>query len=166
MALTYKIKGISDDQTECDCCGRRGLKRTVALEIFESGETTLEVIRVGVDCASVLMSRPGRSRSARSIKLEAESVNQQIELAKQESQRSFENKIRVRIASTPVDATKAYISQFKTLDPEKMDWGMFLTDGKQFVRIPGNHFLSNLGTDHPEHLFINHLKSQGFVLKD
>jgi hypothetical protein len=42
-----KILGITDDRTDCDCCGKSGLKRTVALD-FDG------MVRFfGVDCAGM-----------------------------------------------------------------------------------------------------------------
>lgn len=50
MNATYKILGISD-KTECDCCGKKNLKSSVALENQQSGE----IVYFGVDCASKAM---------------------------------------------------------------------------------------------------------------
>lgn len=40
------ILGISEEVTTCDCCGRHGLKRTVALKTDEG------VVYYGCDCAA------------------------------------------------------------------------------------------------------------------
>lgn len=55
----WKIKGITDDFTECGCCGRRGLKRTVALmpldaEGNEDG-TAEDVAYYGTSCAAIAL---------------------------------------------------------------------------------------------------------------
>ena len=48
-----KILGITDDRTECDCCGKVGLKCTVALEHVDSeGNGTGEIVYFGRDCAA------------------------------------------------------------------------------------------------------------------
>lgn len=47
MTITYKMLGISD-KPECDCCGKKNLKSSVALENQQSGE----IVYFGVDCAS------------------------------------------------------------------------------------------------------------------
>jgi hypothetical protein len=44
--LIPRILGTSNDRTECDCCGRNNLKRTVALD-FDG-----DVRYYGVDCAA------------------------------------------------------------------------------------------------------------------
>lgn len=49
MPATYKILGITDDHTDCDCCGKSGLKKTVALD--KGG-----VVRYfGTECAAKAM---------------------------------------------------------------------------------------------------------------
>lgn len=50
MENAFTFKGISENET-CDCCGRQGLKRTVALEMFG----TDEIVFYGVDCAAKAM---------------------------------------------------------------------------------------------------------------
>ncbi|MFJ7041421.1 hypothetical protein PS783_36975 (plasmid) [Streptomyces enissocaesilis] len=55
----WAVKGIVDDFTECDCCGRRGLKRTVALmpldaEGNEDG-TAEDVVYYGTSCAAAVL---------------------------------------------------------------------------------------------------------------
>lgn len=50
MENVFTFKGISEIET-CDCCGRQGLKRTVALEMFG----TDEIVFYGVDCAAKAM---------------------------------------------------------------------------------------------------------------
>lgn len=42
-----RILGINDEQTVCDCCGKKNLKRTV---IIDKGEG--EIVRYGTTCAS------------------------------------------------------------------------------------------------------------------
>lgn len=63
--MKYRIAGISDDVTTCECCGRTDLKRTIALE---SG--TGEIRYFGTACAAHAMGRSGRKASA-SIEREA-----------------------------------------------------------------------------------------------
>lgn len=52
--------GITDDVTVCGCCGRTGLKRTVALEIDD------EVHFYGCDCAAKALEGVYRFRPTRS----------------------------------------------------------------------------------------------------
>lgn len=44
--MNAKVLGINDEQTSCDHCGRKNLKKTVILEM--SGE----IVRYGVACAA------------------------------------------------------------------------------------------------------------------
>ncbi len=46
--MTTRFLGTSDDVTTCDCCGRTGLKSTVALCIDDSDD----VLYYGVVCAA------------------------------------------------------------------------------------------------------------------
>ena len=51
MAATFTILGVDDEVTVCERCGKRNLKRTVALEMTsDDGDTT--VVRYGCDCAA------------------------------------------------------------------------------------------------------------------
>ena len=43
-----KLLGINDVVTTCECCGRAGLKKTVVLEIGDSGSQ----VHFGTQCAS------------------------------------------------------------------------------------------------------------------
>jgi hypothetical protein len=159
---TYTIKGISDDQTECDCCGRKGLKRTVALEVFENGESTLEIIRVGVDCASVLMSRTNRPKSARAIKQEAEAIKLQEEQKLAHANKALEWKIQNRIGVNIETANKAYYAQFRSLDYRAQDHGQLLTNGENYVRIPSESVFKTFSQDSAEIRFIDHLTNAGY----
>jgi hypothetical protein len=163
MATTYKIKGISDDQTECDCCGRKGLKRTVALEVFQDGDSTLDIIRVGVDCASVLMSRTGKPKSAMAIRQEAQFL---VEKEKEEQlyrEKALTWKLTNRIAQTIDEANDAYLTQFKTVDYTKQDHGVVLTDGKRYVRVPTEKTVKELSSKCAELEFLTHLSREGFT---
>jgi hypothetical protein len=49
----FKVLGITDEKTECECCGRTGLKRTVALDRTDAeGNLTGDVTYFGTDCAA------------------------------------------------------------------------------------------------------------------
>lgn len=48
MTATFKIIGITDETTVCECCGKSNLKKVVVLENVETGE----IVRYGVDCAA------------------------------------------------------------------------------------------------------------------
>lgn len=160
---TYKIKGISDDQTECDCCGRKGLKRTVALEVYENGDNTQEIIRVGVDCASILMSRTGKPKSGATIKKEAEAIKAKEEADRICVQKCLDWKFQNRISLDAEQANKAYYSQFRNLDYRAQDHGRLLNDGKSFARIPSEEMLSQFSPESAEVRFVQHLKNNNFA---
>lgn len=53
MGNRFAIKGITDDVTTCECCGRRGLRRTVALmPLAADGAEDGEVTYYGTSCAA------------------------------------------------------------------------------------------------------------------
>lgn len=155
--LKYKILGISDEQTECDCCGRKGLKRTVALEVWENGENTFEVIRVGVDCAEILSSRNGKGMSAAKIRAEATRVQLIADNEKQWKADQLQWKIDNRIKPTIEAANETYLKQYPVytvgFEPHH---GRLLTNGESYVWVatrPGQI----------EQKFIEYLESKNFV---
>lgn len=64
-APKFRILGITDERSACDCCGKTGLKRVVALEEM----STLKVWFYGTTCA------------ANTMKTSVKSVKTGIELA-------------------------------------------------------------------------------------
>jgi hypothetical protein len=46
--ITFKMIGITDETTVCECCGKTNLKKVVVLENINTGE----IVRYGVDCAA------------------------------------------------------------------------------------------------------------------
>ncbi|GAA3078868.1 hypothetical protein [Streptomyces glomeratus] len=55
----WTIKGIVDDYDTCGCCGRRGLKRTVAfMPLDADGKedgTAEDVVYYGTSCAAIAL---------------------------------------------------------------------------------------------------------------
>lgn len=47
----FHVRGITDEVSTCDCCGRTDLKRTVVLESEATG-----IVHFGTDCASRAMA--------------------------------------------------------------------------------------------------------------
>ena len=66
----FKILGITDDVTTCDCCGKTNLKKTVVLD---NGS---ETVFYGVDCAATAL------RGTKKAKSEIEWIGQWITKAK------------------------------------------------------------------------------------
>jgi hypothetical protein len=56
----WTIKGIVDDYDTCGCCGRRGLKRTVALMPLDADGTRTgtaeDVVYYGTSCTAIALS--------------------------------------------------------------------------------------------------------------
>lgn len=72
----YIIKGITTDTTTCDCCGRRGLKCTVALAAIDADNMQGEVAYYGTGCAATILGFSNyktlnAARSAENRKTEA-----------------------------------------------------------------------------------------------
>jgi hypothetical protein len=68
----YKILGLTEENTTCDCCGKTNLKVTVALE------TETGIVYFGRDCAAKAIIGNGKASSVKSIETTAKAV----ELAK------------------------------------------------------------------------------------
>jgi hypothetical protein len=64
-----KILGTTDEITTCECCGKRGLKMTVALEC--NGE----VVHFGRDCAAAALTGRKSSKVGRSVELLARAAD-------------------------------------------------------------------------------------------
>jgi hypothetical protein len=64
-AAKFKVLGISDDVTECHCCGKVNLKRTVILDVLDADGGVMDTVHYGRDCAAVaLRFRNGRAAEA------------------------------------------------------------------------------------------------------
>lgn len=68
MNAAYRILGINDDVTTCECCGKSNLKKTVVLG-SDSGE-----VHFGVDCAARAMLGNNKSGSRKTIDTQARAV--------------------------------------------------------------------------------------------
>lgn len=56
VGLAFKVLGTTDDVTDCHCCGRIGLKATVALQPLDAdGGPDGEVVYFGMVCAAKAM---------------------------------------------------------------------------------------------------------------
>lgn len=72
----FKVLGINDESTVCECCGKTNLKRTVVLE-----SESLGIVRYGVDCAGMALHGSKSAVNARKV------VNAAKELARAEANR-------------------------------------------------------------------------------
>jgi hypothetical protein len=74
-----RILGITDERTECDCCGKTNLKCTVALEKVDAeGNGTGEIVYFGRDCAARTLHGNNKSKNVKRV----ESLAKAIEYAK------------------------------------------------------------------------------------
>lgn len=153
----YKVLGINDEQTTCDCCGRKGLKRTVVLEIWEDDENTLEIIRVGVDCAAILSQRNGAGKSAKKILAEATTIENLRTLEMKWKADQIQWKIDHRIQSDIATADEYYQKQYPVYIPGfKPHHGKLLTDGTRYAWVP------TIETSSTEQTFIKYLENNNF----
>lgn len=68
--MAYRLLGIDDSVTTCECCGRSNLKCTVVLEDLE----TLAIVRYGRDCGAKALGRRKSAGAADKIEREARSL--------------------------------------------------------------------------------------------
>lgn len=64
-----KVLGTTDDITTCECCGKRGLKLTVALD--RDGE----VVHFGRDCAAAALTGRKSAKVGKRIEFLARAAN-------------------------------------------------------------------------------------------
>jgi hypothetical protein len=153
----YKVLGINDEQTTCDCCGRKGLKRTVVLEIWENDENTLEIMRVGVDCAAILSQRNGVGKSAAKILAEATTLENQKMLEIKWKADQLKWKIEHRIQPDIATANDYYLKQYPVyITGFKPHFGKLLSDGTKYAWVP------TIQTSSTEQAFISYLETNNF----
>lgn len=51
-AQRFRILGTTQDVTNCECCGRVGLKKTVVLGVLDADGVVMCETHYGVDCAA------------------------------------------------------------------------------------------------------------------
>jgi len=156
----YKILGCNDEQTECDCCNRKGLKRTVILERYEHDDA-VEIIRVGVDCAEILLRRNGSRKSAHQIKSDAIAIEEKKRAHEKYLADRLQWKINNRIQSTALLANQIYIKNWPAFDVNgpTNNHGELLSNGVQYVRIPTGKDYKAIESDFIDYLIINNFKS-------
>lgn len=73
MTSGYKALGISEEFTECQCCGKPNLKKTVALQwLDEDGNEDGPVLYFGTTCATrAVLKKTGKTVKASDITREA-----------------------------------------------------------------------------------------------
>lgn len=70
MTTTFKILGINDDVTTCECCGKVNLKKTVVLSMNGEGE-----VHYGVNCAARALRGSEKSGDRKSVETEARAIS-------------------------------------------------------------------------------------------
>lgn len=71
--MAFKILGINDDVTTCECCGRSNLKATVVLESSDGS-----MVHYGKDCAARTLTGDNKAADVKSV----ESLARGIEYAR------------------------------------------------------------------------------------
>lgn len=73
--MAFKILGITDEKTECECCGKTNLKCTVALDCVDAeGNETGVITYYGRDCASKAIRGDNKASSVKIIESEARGI--------------------------------------------------------------------------------------------
>ena len=71
-----KVLGITDERCECECCGRKNLKCTVALDRCDAeGNETGDVTYFGRDCAAKALLGNNKAGSVDSVEKLARSIS-------------------------------------------------------------------------------------------
>lgn len=76
----YRVKGTTNDVTECAYCGRQELKGTVVLEVLDADGNAEGVTYFGTGCAATA----GR-RTVKEIKTEAKSADAAARIAERDA---------------------------------------------------------------------------------
>lgn len=66
----FKILGINDDVTTCECCGKTNLKATVVMESENIG-----IVHYGRDCAAKKLTGGNKSGAVKTIESTARGIN-------------------------------------------------------------------------------------------
>lgn len=118
--MAFKLLGISDERTTCDCCGKTGLKRTVAME-----SDALGLVFYGTGCAgAALHGRKTPANTTRTVR-DAEAVD---------ANRAAVRKSKLqRIRMDGNEANRAYIHTNRPIEGSYFGYR-----GCEIVRIDGN----------------------------
>lgn len=155
MTIGYKIRGIGNEVSACDCCGRE-VRETVALEVFNENDTS-DTIRVALQCASILLGR-----SSQTVNALAHTVQSSLQYNPILVEQALRWKITNRINSFEDIATARYRLQYHLPNGVEVDPGVLLTDGKQYARIPREHILDKMLPESAELQFVRYLEERGF----
>lgn len=121
----YKVLGISDERTECECCGRKGLKRTVALDRTDAeGNATGDVVYFGVDCAGAAVHCRKTSSNTTKVKNAA--------AAYETEQKAIRRNKLARVATEKNRANYLYSSTRRGIEGS-----YFAFRGDEVVRVDG-----------------------------
>lgn len=123
--MTFKILGLTDERTTCECCGKVNLKCTVALEHVDAeGHGTGNITYYGRDCAS--RAKFGRTSPALVKKIEA-AANSEMYNAKMNREAKL-----ARIADDRNNANRLYHRTGRSIPGS-----YFAARGGQVVRVDG-----------------------------
>lgn len=121
-----RLKGTSEDHTQCMNCGRGDLKKTVVFETLDDdGNGTGEFVYLGTECA---VNVTGTSGGAKKIKRDAAEADYREEMEKLNDERRMK-----RVADTKHEALHVAIGTNR-FRGDRHGNGVWMTDGKQWVR--------------------------------
>lgn len=63
MKTQFKIIGLDRDGGDCECCGKKDLRKLVIVRVVKDGEET-ESIRIGTGCAAKMARKTNISANA------------------------------------------------------------------------------------------------------
>lgn len=73
---TFRVLGVTDDRTACECCGKSNLKVTVALDVMDDeGNGSGEVVYYGRDCASKVLHGNNKAGNVKGVELLGKSIS-------------------------------------------------------------------------------------------
>lgn len=110
----YTLVGITDERTDCDCCGRSGLKRTMVLKPTagtSADDISSDFVFFGVNCGAKALAWAEGDKPAE--KMSAAKLLKQAEAAERARRRAeFEAAIQAHPINAEIDALHAAFVEF------------------------------------------------------
>ncbi|MGA3562645.1 hypothetical protein [Melissospora conviva] len=104
----YKVMGIVNDITTCDCCNRRGLRRTVALMPLDiDGTPDGEVTYFGTGCAATALGTTNSAVIKRAMVADARRAE-----IRRAARRDLPE-LRAMLALPIKERSQAYLARFR-----------------------------------------------------
>lgn len=130
----YKVKGITDERTDCDCCGKQNLKCTVALIPLDAdGNEAGDVVYFGRQCAAYAVLGSKSARNVRQIEIKAEAEVRSLKLLIETKSK----RITDESESTDYMEFGSVANMRYHNTGRKLDGSYFATLGTKIVRVDG-----------------------------